>query len=449
MGVRRRARAGRRLATVTALALAVLLVALLLLGGSSYHIRLTLDNASQLVKGNLVKVGGVPVGSVDSITLGDDARARIDISIDDRGLTPLHDGTRAEVRSTGLAGVANRYVSLEPGPNNAASIPDGGSIPATASLAEVDLDQLLNTLDPATLRDLQQFVTGSAASLSRRGQQFGRALVMLDPALVQADRVERQVLDDQASFTRFLVESAGVVSAVATRRADLTQLVSSAATTMAAIAGQDAALDSSLRRFPPTLRLTNTTLVNLRNTLRDADPTIRAARPVAAPLAAFLDRLAPVAVQARPVVRELRLTVDAPGSADLLGVLQGFPRLERVGSPAFASAVRTVRDLLPIVNQIRPYTPDLVAGITNGLGGTTSGYYDANGHFTRISAQGSVFSTTGLGSLIPTPPALPGLTGYRSGITHRCPGDAAQPAPDRSNPILLGEAICHAGDTPP
>ena len=86
------------------LAIAALVWLLFLSGGSSYQVTLTLDNASQLVKGNQVKVGGVAVGSVDSINLGDDARARVTLSIDDSSVTPLHSGSRAAVRSASLSG---------------------------------------------------------------------------------------------------------------------------------------------------------------------------------------------------------------------------------------------------------------------------------------------------------------------------------------------------------
>jgi phospholipid/cholesterol/gamma-HCH transport system substrate-binding protein len=438
-----------RVITGVALALALAVVAYLLFAGGGYHVILTFQNASQLVRGDQIKVGGVPVGSIDSIALGNDGRAQIDASIADSGLVPLHRGTTAVIRAASLSGVANRYVALTPGPNNAPAIPSGGEVPADSSTSEVDLDEVLNTLNPSTLHDLQQFVHGTAAAFNGRAQQFGRALTALDPALVQFDGVTRQVLSDQQAFTRFVVESADVVSAVATQRADLSQLVPSARATLDALAARDATIDSLLRRTPPTLRLTNTTLVNLRNALVDADPTVRAAQPVAQPLAEFLTRLGPVAQRAIPVVRTLRRTIDRPGSDDLLGVLRGVPPLERIAVPAFGSAVATVNDALPIVDEIRPYTPDLVSAITNAYGGATSGYYDANGHYTRISAHASVYSLDGLGQLLPFPSPLPdGLTGYRRHLGRRCPGSASQPAPDGSNPIPLPNGACDPSESP-
>lgn len=430
--------------------LAVFAVAWLLFlsGGGSYRINLTLENASQLVPGNQVKVGGVAVGSVDSIDLGQDGRARVALSIDDSSVTPLHTGSRAEVRSASLSGVANRYVALTPGPVNGGTIAAGGSIPANDTSAEVDLDEVLNTLDPATLRDLKLLVQGGARGLSGRSRQLGQAIHYLDPALSQVTGVEQEILRDQDAFTRFIVESADVVSAVATRPAQLERLIGSGRVTLEELAARDTAIDSLLRRAPDTLRQANTTLVNLRSTLKDADPAIVEARPAAPLLATFLNRLRPVARRARPVVARLRSTIDHPGSDDLIGVLAAVPPLEKRAVPAFDSAVATVNDALPVVGEVRPYTPDLIGGIANGFGGTTGGYYDANGRYTRISFQASPYSVANFGSLLPGVPAVPGLTGYRKNVTRRCPGAAAQSAPDRSNPWLIGEPTCSPGDSP-
>src|SRR3954462_12951671 len=131
MPTRRVGQVAARVTTIALVALGVVAVGYLLFArGSSYDVVLSLDNASQLVKGDQVKVGGVSVGSVSKLELGQDARARIEISIDDDSVLPLHQGTRAEVRSTSLAGVANRYVALTPGPVNAPEMDSGDTIPA-------------------------------------------------------------------------------------------------------------------------------------------------------------------------------------------------------------------------------------------------------------------------------------------------------------------------------
>jgi phospholipid/cholesterol/gamma-HCH transport system substrate-binding protein len=423
--------------TAGAVALAVVVVAYLLFfsGGSSYTLHATLDNASQLVQGDQVKVGGVPVGSVDDLQLGKDSRARITMTIDDGSLTPLHRGSRIEIRSVGLASIAGRYVSLTPGPNNAPKIEDGGTIAADDAQAEVDLDAVLNSLDPRTLGDLQRVVQGlGKAASDPAGREFNAAVHFLNPALSQSAATAREVVRDQGAFERFLLESADVVGAVASRNAQLERLVPAAGGTMSAIAAHTDALDETLRRLPPTLREANTTLVNLRATIGDVRPAVRETRPVAPLLNEFLTRLQPVARRGAAVVPRLRSLIDRRGAQDLLGVVRTMPSVAKITVPEFGSAVKTVKDALPIVGQLRAYTPDFVGGQLGGYGGSEALYYDANGRYTRISFQGSGFTLNNEGTLVPLPPSQKGLTGYRSGLSSRCPGAGTQSAPDKSNP---------------
>ena len=102
-----------RLIALLAIGAAAVLAALLLLGGGGggYTVKARFQNASQLVKGNLVQVGGQPVGKVKKIDLTRDGQAEITMSIDS-DYAPLRRGTRAIVRQASLSGIANRYVDL-------------------------------------------------------------------------------------------------------------------------------------------------------------------------------------------------------------------------------------------------------------------------------------------------------------------------------------------------
>ena len=169
-----------RLAAFAAVIAAAVLVAVLLFGGSGsdYTVKATFLNASQLVGGNSVQVGGARVGAVDGIKITDNGQAEITLKIDD-DYAPLPQGTRAAIRQASQSGIANRYVDLRipghelpAGTGEAAeaeaaiedpdTIDDGGPIEVDETETGVDLDQLFNTLDPPTRRSLQKFLEGSA-----------------------------------------------------------------------------------------------------------------------------------------------------------------------------------------------------------------------------------------------------------------------------------------------
>ncbi|HEX2085904.1 MAG TPA: MlaD family protein, partial [Solirubrobacteraceae bacterium] len=160
-----------RALAVAALLVAGVAVGVVLLGSGrgEYRVVAIAPDAGQLVEGNLVKVGGVQVGEVESIELDERNRARLVLRVDDERFHPLHDGTTVQIRSTSLSSVAGRAVALHPGRNDAPAIPDGGEIVAEDVEPIVELDQIVNTLDTETRAGLQDVVHGGATALARRG----------------------------------------------------------------------------------------------------------------------------------------------------------------------------------------------------------------------------------------------------------------------------------------
>jgi phospholipid/cholesterol/gamma-HCH transport system substrate-binding protein len=429
---------------VLVLAVTLVVIAFVLLrgGGSRYEVRALVESAGQLVKGNLVKVGGVTVGSVKAIDLTSDNQAQITLKIEDARFKPLHQGTIATIRNTSLSSVAGRQVVLQPGPNSNPRIADGGVIKGEDTRPIVDLDQLLNTLDAQARTALQQLVHGGAVAFGSHPKRADAALAALNPALSQARQTTSELIGDQAAFERALVESAGVVESVASRAGDLQAGVASGAQVADAVASEAQSVDNALRRAPEALRKSNTTLAELRSALTGLRPALRDAQPAAPRLANVLRLAQPVVHEAGPVVAQVRDAVP-----DVTALLLGLPKLDATARPAFASTVGALQGASAVVQAARTYTPDLIGGLMNGFGGSTGPYYDANGHYVRIALAGNITSASNAGSLLPTPP--PGaFNEFRQGIVNRCPGAASQPAPDRSNPFDAPEAQCNAKDSP-
>ena len=105
-------RVARVLVAVALLAGAVAIGMILFGGGGGHQYKLLFETGGQLVRGNEVLVGGQAIGTVDDLTLTDEGLAEVQITVDQE----LHEGTTAVVRSTSLSGIANRYVSVSPGP---------------------------------------------------------------------------------------------------------------------------------------------------------------------------------------------------------------------------------------------------------------------------------------------------------------------------------------------
>ena len=118
-------------------------------------------------------------------------------------MAPLHEGTTATIRATSLSGIANRYVSLKPGPNNADEIADGGQIGADETSAPVDLDTLFNTLDAKTRAGLRNFIRGSGDAVrGARARRPAQSIKYFAPFLGSTSRLTQELALDQQVFER-------------------------------------------------------------------------------------------------------------------------------------------------------------------------------------------------------------------------------------------------------
>ena len=423
--------------SVAALVLGVVLLAVTLTAHrGGYRVHALFQDAGQLVKGDRVLVGGIPIGSVTEISLDDRSQADVTLTIKDHAYDPLHQGTRASIGTPSLSTEASRFVSLHPGPNNAPKLGDGATIGTDHTNGIVDLDELFNTLDYETRSRLQDIVHGGAVQYGN-GQSgaANRGLLYLSPAVAQTQLLTGELVRDQKAFQDFIVSSAAVVSAIAPRDADLRDGITNAAALTERLASSDQTIGDLLDRAPPVLRQATGTLRHVDGALNDARPALREARPVAPRLARVLRLAAPVTRDARPAVSQLAGLLP-----DVERVLRGMPGLSDRGVRAFKDTASALRGAAPIVAAARPYVPDVVGGLIDGFGGKVGAYYDANGRYAHIGFELPpnflVQGASGLGS--PIAQLLNG--GLGNGLftqaPNYCPGASTPPPPDGSAPFV-------------
>jgi phospholipid/cholesterol/gamma-HCH transport system substrate-binding protein len=438
---------------VAALAVAVIVLAIVFLGGGGGHqYTLVFQNAGQLVSDNQVLIGGSPVGSVESIDLGDDNLAEVHIEIDQQ----LHEGSTAVIRATSLSGVANHYVSISPGPNSSPALDEGAELGLSATTTPVDIDQFFNTFPPPVRRGLANFIKGNASIYSGQGEAANDAFKYFGPALNRTSAFVGELNADQQLFERFIISSSKLTTAVAGRGEALSSAISNANTAFSAIADQNVAFDQTLRRLPPVMRQSNTTFVNLRAALDDLDPLIETAKPATKNLAPFLAELRPVLSKFIPFTRNLKLTVDRPGKGnDLADLLQTVPKVQSLASKAFPHSEEAITAFLPDLTTWRSYGTDFYSAI--GKLGAVAGFYDGNGHYIRASpsAQNLFADNSGTLNAIKRSEQFNAF-GSEAPVRKPCPGGATQAAGDGSSPFInppfAGSSVtssdCNPADAP-
>ena len=196
-----------RVAAAAAIVLAAVVLAVVLVRGAHTHrYDLVFESAGQLVKDDDVQIGGRRIGSVRDIELTDDNLARIRIEVQEP-YAPLHEGTTAIIRATSLSGVANRYVALTPGPQSNPELDDRATLQTNSTTTIVDLDQLLNTFDDRTRKDLTKLIRSFAVQFDGEGEAAGQAAKYFNPLLSTSRKLVAQLNGDDGLLTDFLLNT--------------------------------------------------------------------------------------------------------------------------------------------------------------------------------------------------------------------------------------------------
>ncbi len=452
-----------RIAAVAALLLAVAVAAwVLVFEDDGYKVHVRFQAATNVVKGNLVQVAGRRVGTVEDIQLSEDGQADLTLKIEDEAIVPLRTGTRATLRIASLSGSANRYVDLRIPPAGGTEIDEGGLIDASDTTSAVEVDQLFQMFDRRTRAGLQDFIRGQALQWGDdQGKLANRGWNYVNPAVVSASRLFRELSFDRRVLEEFVVNSSRLVTDVADRRDDLATLVDQLADMLGAIAREEGNLRTTIDQLPPFMRRANSTFVDLRATLDDLAPVVEASKPVTPKLRAVLSELRPFAREAVPTVRDLSALVRSRGpDNDLIDLARTVPPLrdiavrpvfrngkERPGG--FETSVESLKGQTPHIAYFRPYTVDFTGWLDDF---SHSGIYDANGSASRVATSVNAFAAVGAQlKLIPEDlrqQVVNALT--RTGQSNRCPGGSERPWSDGSNPWKPTEDFnCDPNQIPP
>jgi phospholipid/cholesterol/gamma-HCH transport system substrate-binding protein len=437
-----------------ALLLAIAVVVYLATRSSAYHYRFDFTDAGQLVTGDLVRIGGTPAGTVDSISLTPNGLAQVGVSIDS-SFGPLRDGTTAAIRSPGLTNVASRYIDVSPAPSFKPALAGNGVIPATRTSGIVDIDSVFNALDANTREGLRRIIRGFADWYQGKASQANLTAHYFPPALQAYSQLFNQINADTPVLDQFITQTSTALGAIDQRSAQLTDLISQSRVTAQALSSDNRSLAQALDNLPSALNRGSATFARLRmRTLPALQRLVNATQPVIAPLSGFLPRLNPVLEEAVPTFSLLRTMFDQPGpNNDLYDALVQLPKLAGEVGGDFPRAINALNQSTPIFEFVRPYIPDLVAWVVNWAG--IFAPYDANGHYARTVPVLAAFNFTDDaqgGTLTQIPPNLRGSGGaLQTGFLQRCPGAAIAPTPDHSTPFLdtgpLSNPHCSPSET--
>lgn len=309
-------------------------------------------SASPLIEGNDVKIAGVTVGKVESIEVKD-GKALVGMSLDETAM-PLHNDATAKIRPLSLLG--ERFVELDRGTPEAASLEGGATIPVSQTSTAVDIDQVLNALDEPTGQALAALLTTVGNGMADRGEKADGAIKALRPAMQDTDKLVK-VLDGQSdALARMVTELQPVASAVAADEGKkLDRLLDATDELLRSTAAKQSELDATIEAMPGTLQTGRSTLRALRGAATATTPTLANLRPTTAVLSELSSELSGFAA------------AGAPAMKDLQPVLERARTLLKAAGPVAASLRRSSPSVLRTARGLEPIGTELISNLRNVL----------------------------------------------------------------------------------
>ena len=196
----------------------------------TYRISAQVPNASSLVEGNEVRVGGVRVGVVETIEpeltqdpeTGDQIYgAQLNLKLD-RTVQPLPADSTLIIRSRSALGL--KFLEITPGRSDD-GLPEGGELAITQSRPEpVEIDEFFSTFDAPTRRNIQTNLVEFGGAVAGRGGSLNAAIGELAPLVRNLVPVMRNLSSkatDLDGFFRALEAAAAEAAPVAENQANM------------------------------------------------------------------------------------------------------------------------------------------------------------------------------------------------------------------------------------
>jgi len=281
-------------------------------------------------QGQTVNIAGVEVGEIASVKL-EDGNAVIGMELEPKYSRVYRDATVLLRPKTGLK---DMVAELEPGTPEAGRLRDGGRIPVSQTLPDVNLDEILAALDRDTRDYLQILVADGAHGLQGNGRALAQAIRRFEPTARYAREVNEGLAERRQNIKRVIHNFSLLTGELGRKDDQVATFVQSSNAVFAAFASQEAAIRDTLRELPPTLRETGSALASADRMARELGPTLEALRPGAR-------ALGPSLAATRPFLRETT------------------PIIEDELRPFARAALPTVKELRPAMRDLSRATPPL------------------------------------------------------------------------------------------
>ncbi len=292
-------------------------------------------------QGQTVNVAGVEVGEISQVRL-EQGRAIVTLKLKEDSVPVYND---ASVLLRPKTGLKDMVAELTPGTPDAGELEEGQRIPIGQTLPDVNLDEILASLDADTRTYLQLLLSDGGDALGGNGRALANTIRRFEPTARDTRRIAGRLAKRRENIKRAIHSFSLVVDELGSKDDQLAQFVDSSNAVFAALADQDANLRATLEELPSTLAATNSALGKTTTLADELGPTLEALRPGARALGPALVETRPFLIETTPVIRdEIRPFVRAsrPAVTELRPALRDLSAVQ----PDLSTTFRVVNRLL-------------------------------------------------------------------------------------------------------
>lgn len=293
-----------------------------ILGEERFELKAEFETAQAVTpgQGQTVNIAGVKVGDVSEVNL-EDGVAVVTMQIDPEYAALVHPDASALLRPR--TGLQDMTVEIDPG-TDAGDVDEGSSIALASTKPNVNLDQILASLDGDTRAYLKLLLAGGAEALDGEGSpNLAATLRRLEPTTRDIAKINGALAERRSSIRTVITNFADIAEQVGGNDTRLAEFVRSSNTVLGAFAEQEQSLRETFQALPGTLKATRNALTasdrlsqELGPALRDLLPATRAFAPAQQELQPFFTRTTgSIKNQIRPFARRVQPTVKTLKSA--------------------------------------------------------------------------------------------------------------------------------------
>ena len=266
-------RRGAAAAIAAGLGVVVLVVAILFAtaaggsSGGSYTVRAIFDDAANAISGENVKIDGVKVGTIGSVTPTPQGKAAVTLEITNPGFQDFRENATCTIEPQALIG--EKYVNCLPNQPQAEGAPlppllhkipagrEGAGewlLPVQQTASPVGVDQLSDINHLPENQRLAIIINELGAGLAARGSDLNAVLHRSNPALREFEKVLDILASENKVLGNLAVESARALGPITRERQQFANFFAQSNTLATATAKQRGALAENLASFPAFLR---------------------------------------------------------------------------------------------------------------------------------------------------------------------------------------------------